>query len=153
MYHYWLYSHVSFLLDLLFYLPLFTYQQQHHPHPQPYYLTVAKYLKASHPDVLIEKRILPALESDAKEGPTFEVLVDGKVVVGKGKIQIQKLGSASAVDDATGGISIFVSMQEIDSVISKARRRRRPSTSYGDDPAKVDLDMLRKSSESNRLND
>jgi hypothetical protein len=107
----------------------------------------------SHPDILIEKRILPALDADAKDDPTFEVLVDGKVCVGKGKIQIQKLGSSSSIEDMTGGMSVFVSMQELDSIISKARRRRRPNTSYGDDSAKVDLDTMRKSEGSKKWKD
>jgi len=120
---------------------------------KPYYLTVAKRIKMSHPDVLIEKRILPALDPDTKEEPTFEVLVDGKVCVGKGKIQIQKLGSKSNVEDMTGGMSVFVSMQELDTIISKARRRRRPNTLYGDDPARIDLEMLRKQQQTEKWND
>ena len=42
---------------------------------KPFYLTAAKKIKASHPDVVIEKRVLPGLP----EGEVaFEILVDGK---------------------------------------------------------------------------
>lgn len=115
---------------------------------KPYYLTVAKKLKLSHPDVVIEKRILPA-KTDP-EDPTFEILVDSKVVVGKASTQVQSLDTSN--EDMTGGLSVFVSMQELDLAISKARRRRRPSTLYGEpngpnpDQA-IRLDMLRNGSE------
>ena len=38
---------------------------------RPYYLTVAKKVKASHPDVLIERRILPSVGDESSEA-TFE---------------------------------------------------------------------------------
>ena len=44
---------------------------------KPYFLTMAKKLKQSHPDVIIERRILPAVVDGEA---TFEVLVDNKVV-------------------------------------------------------------------------
>jgi hypothetical protein len=95
----------------------------------PYFLTVAKKIKFSHPDVIIEKRILPSFEE-----ATFEIIVDDKVVVGKSSASRQRLGSNSkGVEDLTGGMSVFVSMMELDLAITKARRRRRPNTSYGSD--------------------
>ena len=96
-------------------------------------------MKHSHPDVIVEKRILPALYGDVEGDATFEVLVDGKVVVGKGNIQMLKGG-----DDLADGLSVFVSMQELDLAINRARRRRRPSTLYGEDCQNgVTLEMLR----------
>ena len=89
---------------------------------------MAKKIKLSHPDVVVEKRILPALYGDVEGDVTFEVLVDGKVVVGKSSIQMLRGG-----DDLAGSLSVFVSMQELDLAINRARRRRRPSTSYGHD--------------------
>lgn len=108
---------------------------------KPYYLTVAKKIKAAHPDVIIERKILPSYEM---EDATFEVFVDGKVVVGKNNVSIQKLGPDKDVQDATGGLSVFVSMTELELALSKARRRRRPETMYGkDDKKAVRLESLR----------
>lgn len=87
---------------------------------KPYFLTIAKKLKASHPDVMIERRILADVDDEEDEA-TFEVLVDGKIVIGRGKKQT--LSRAQTM--------VFVSMQELDIAISRARRRRRPSTAYG----------------------
>jgi hypothetical protein len=106
---------------------------------RPYFLTVAKKLKASHPDVVLERRILPAVEGDEK---TFEVLVDSKVVVGKGRSRKQR----GRVDMSREQQSIFVSMQELDLAIMRARRKRRPSTMYGDEGSGTTrLETLRKS--------
>ena len=81
---------------------------------------------------MLEKRILPAFgEGGGGEQPTFEVVVDEKVIVGKNNARMQRLGSDKIIQDLTGGICIFVSMQELDIAISKARRRRRPHTMYG----------------------
>ena len=110
---------------------------------RPYFLTVAKKIKASHPDVIIERRILPPVVADANGGgAVFEVLVDGKVVVGKTRSRKPRERS------------VFVSMQELDVAVSRARRRRRPTTVYGEDvdlekvadkaAVKVRLDLLRK---------
>mmetsp|Transcript_6254 Transcript_6254/g.8126 ORF Transcript_6254/g.8126 Transcript_6254/m.8126 type:complete len:220 (+) Transcript_6254:162-821(+) len=87
---------------------------------KPYFLTVAKKLKSSHPDVMIERRILADVEDEEDEA-TFEVVVDGKVVIGRGKKE--SISRAQTV--------VFVSMQELDIAISRARRKRRPSTTYG----------------------
>lgn len=58
------------------------------------------------------------------------VLVDGKVVIGKSKPRREKVARV----DMSRARSVFVSMQELDINISRARRRRRPSTTYnGDD--------------------
>lgn len=108
---------------------------------KPYYLTAAQKIKASHPDVVIEKRILPSISSGGSEAASdskvFEVLVDEKLVVGNNPKRSRK-----------GDGSVYVSMQEMDLAISKARRKRRPTTLYGEDPsnnAGVRLEMLRKS--------
>ena len=96
---------------------------------------MAKKVKASYPDVLIEKRILPNVNDVGDM--TFEILVDGKAVLGKSRKQ-----RGMDVD----GKSVFVSMQELDLAITKARRKRRPSTLYGDDSSTegVRLEMLRR---------
>ena len=110
---------------------------------KPYFLTVAKKLKQSHPDVVLERLILPAVDhvdSSAAEAATFEVLVDGKVVVGNGRSRRQMLGS----DDMTHSRSVFVSMQELDLAISRARRKRRPSNLYGDDDDDASAEMPQK---------
>jgi hypothetical protein len=94
---------------------------------KPYFLTMAKKLKASYPDVIIERRILPAVVDGEA---TFEVLVDGKVVIGKSRTR----KAARGVEMQQGGRrSVFVSMEELDLAISRARRKHRPTTSYGDE--------------------
>jgi hypothetical protein len=109
---------------------------------KPYFLTVAKKIKASNPDVILEKRILPAVNEGGE--PTFEVVVDDKVVVGKNNARIQRLGSDRIIQDSTGGMSVFVSMGELDLAISKARRRRRPHTMYGKENESTIREMLRR---------
>lgn len=117
---------------------------------KPYYLTVAKKIKASHPDILIEKRILPAILG---VGPIFEIMVDGKAVVGKNNASIQALGGDKTMPDLTGGLSVFVSMSELDVAIGKARRRRRPTTMYGSkEENAVRLEMLRRRDEKDNGN-
>lgn len=81
--------------------------------------------------MVLERVILPKVvvgESgfDAKSvfaGSTFEVLVDGKAVV---RTAPGRKGSHS------NEMTVFVSMRELDVAISRARRRRRPSTVYGE---------------------
>jgi hypothetical protein len=89
---------------------------------KPYFLTVAKKIKASHPDVVIERRILPPV--DEADEATFEILVDGKVVAGN-RTRTRRTKSDT--------MAIFISMQEVDLAISRARRKRRPTTMYGTD--------------------
>lgn len=95
---------------------------------RPYFLTVAKKLKQSHPDVIVERRILPKAEVEATGEAIFEILVDGKVVVGKNRSRRQRVSRV----DMSRARSVFVSMQELDVAISRARRRRRPTTVYGE---------------------
>jgi hypothetical protein len=100
---------------------------------KPYFLTVAKKIKDMHPDVMLDKCILPSVEED--EEATFEVMVDGKVVVGKTRKERYGGGRAD--------MSVFVSMQELDFAISRARRRRRPATVYGEEASDMRLEMLK----------
>lgn len=97
---------------------------------KPYYLTIAKRVKDHFPDVLIEKIELDKegggggdAESKSNNGETgartFEVVVDGKIVVRTN----QKDGDRE---------SIFVSMTELEFAIARARKRRRPSSVYGE---------------------
>ena len=104
---------------------------------KPYFLTVAKKLKTSHPDVIIERRILAKTpdSSSSEQEPTFEIWVDGKVVVGRtGKgSRPRKSSSRQGVQDLQKGRSIYVSMNELDLAICRARRKLRPaSTVYGE---------------------
>lgn len=96
---------------------------------KPYFLTAAKKIKASHPDVILERRQMPDVDrEDPNDDASFEILVDGKVVVGNTKSRSRKKMATEDVQQ-----SIFVSMQELDLAISRARRRRRPSTTvYGE---------------------
>jgi hypothetical protein len=102
---------------------------------KPYFLTLAKKLKASHPDIVIERLILPAV-ADGNEA-TFEVLVDGKVVMGKSRPRKVTRGVVDM--HMIGRRSVYVSMGELDLAISRARRKHRPSTVYGDDGSKTNL--------------
>jgi len=113
---------------------------------RPFYLTVVNRIKSAHPDALVEKRILPKLGADAGGNEAiFEVVVDGKTVIGKKKTKMLKVSplassrndesegnakSGSEEPNKAGGRSIFVSMEKIDEEMAKARKRRRPSTMY-----------------------
>ena len=112
---------------------------------------MAHQIKSAYPDVLLEKRILPPVgSSDAGGDETiFEVDVDGKAVVGKKKTKMlmvssrdgkkgknvskgkgSKASSDTNAPDIAGGRAIFVSMEKLDHELSKARKKRRPSTTY-----------------------
>lgn len=130
---------------------------------RPFYLTVANEIKSAHPDVLLEKRILPPASGGGGgmgEEAIFEVVVDGKTVIGKKKMKMLKVSSrndnngaggevssdsegggskskrprggigVSNTPDIAGGRSVFVSMEKLDHELSKARKRRRPNTLY-----------------------
>ena len=120
---------------------------------RPFYLTVANQIKSTHPDVLLENRILPAISSSGGDETIFDVLVDGKLVIGKKKSKMLKVSSRSdggksdegkgedgakseekkdsnTTPDIAGGRSLFVSMELIEQQLHKARKRRRPSTMY-----------------------
>ena len=118
---------------------------------RPFYLTVAHQIKSAYPDVLLEKRILPPVGSSDAGGDEviFEVDVDGKAVVGKKKTKMlmvssrdgkkgkngrkgegSKASSDTNAPDIAGGRAIFVSMEKLDHELSKARKRRRPNTTY-----------------------
>jgi hypothetical protein len=104
---------------------------------KPYFLTLAKKLKAAHPDIVVERLILPAV-ADGNEA-TFEVLVDGKVVMGKSRPRKVTRGVVDM--HMIGRRSVYVSMGELDLAISRARRKHRPSTVYGDDGSKAKLPL------------
>mmetsp|Transcript_38053 Transcript_38053/g.77724 ORF Transcript_38053/g.77724 Transcript_38053/m.77724 type:complete len:316 (+) Transcript_38053:131-1078(+) len=114
---------------------------------RPFYLTVADKIKNYHPDVLLERRILPKVGDSGEQGAIFEVLVDGKVIVGKKKTMFLKVrtssGSGDKGDDEgkrrenlsgevnfAGGRSISISMEKLEQELVKARKKRRPSTMY-----------------------
>lgn len=133
-------------------------------------MTIAKNIKKNHPDVIIERIILPEVEAFGDH--SLEVIVDEKIVIGKDRIKWQNVdrssstsGSMSSSDDSdmsggnklANGMSVFVSMSDINNAISKARKKRRPNTvySYGEEqvrnrelsPREMKLEMLRKSRE------
>ncbi|KAL9190636.1 hypothetical protein ACHAXT_000342 [Thalassiosira profunda] len=124
---------------------------------RPFYLTVASRIKSTYPDVLLEKRILPKVGSDAgEEEAVFEVIVDGKTVIGKKKTKMLKVSSKTArasggengkdddrkgegsaaksgdapTPDIAGGRSVFVSLEKLEHELAKARKKRRPNTAY-----------------------
>ena len=97
---------------------------------KPYFLTIAKKLKQSHPDIVIERRILPSV-IDGNYEATFEVLVEGKVVIGKSRHRKVSRNGNNDVHDIIGRRSVYVSMNELDLAISRARRKHRPTTVYG----------------------
>lgn len=80
-------------------------------------------------------------EASNLAGSTFEVLVDGKVVVrtAPGRKDRQYYYNPSDPQSLT----VFVSMQELDMAISRARRRRRPTTVYGEEGSNVRLEVLK----------
>jgi hypothetical protein len=108
------------------------------PYLKPYFLTFASKLKKKHSDIIIEKRKLPVGDSNLQ--PHFEVLVDGKTVMGSGssKSREQVLGGRVDVQNTQ---SVYVSMEQISLAITKARKKRRPTTLYGEgEDEDVELD-------------
>ena len=144
-----------------------------------YFLTAAKRIKDSNPDVFVEKRLIPTLEDNKDEDLIFEVIVDDKVIIGKpqckwhGVSRTQNGGSSSssgnekksnngggsggngnekdgsdgaAVSSRVFGMSVFISMKDVDDAIAKARRKRRPNSAYsqqGTMAKGVGLEILR----------
>jgi hypothetical protein len=89
---------------------------------KPYYLTATKKIKARHPDVLLERRVLPSSFQQQQgadgAGEVFEIAVDGKVIIGnQAKITPTRI--------------VYCNMVELDLAIARARRRHRPITTYG----------------------
>lgn len=68
---------------------------------RPFYLTVANQIKSAYPDVLLEKRILPRSDAGGEEA-IFEVVVDGKTVIGKKDTKMLKVASRSSRKDGGG---------------------------------------------------
>jgi hypothetical protein len=95
---------------------------------KPYYLTAIKKIKARHPDVLLEKRVLPSSGSFQQQqqadgaGAVFEIAVDGKVIIGN---------TGPARTSMAPTRSVYCNMVELDLAIARARRRHRPTTTYG----------------------
>lgn len=118
------------------------------PGLRPYFLTIANKIKSSNPDVIIEKQILPTVEDDVLEETVFEVIVDGKVVVGKSSAKFQPVRRSNKDEvnkNRVYGMSVYVSMGDVNAAISKARKKRRPTTSYlpEDREKAIRLEMLR----------
>ena len=99
------------------------------PYLRPYFLTFSSKLKKAHSDIILEQRVLPVVDAAAQ--PIFEVLVDGKIVIGGGSSRERHvLGGRVDVQNTQ---SVYVSMEQLGLAIGKARKRRRPTTVYGDE--------------------
>lgn len=91
---------------------------------------------------------MPTAEDDVLEETVFEVLVDGKVVIGKSSSNFQPVrrsGKEEVNKNKVYGMSVYVSMGGVNAAIGKARKKRRPSTSYlpEDREKAIRLEMLR----------
>ena len=115
-------------------------------------MTTAKKIKDSNPDVIVEKRIIPRTEEHKDEETLFEVLVDNRVVIGKPQCKWQgvtRSASGKDNDDTINqvfGMSVYISMTDINEAIAKARRKRRPNTAYaqhGKMMRRVGLEILK----------
>jgi hypothetical protein len=138
---------------------------------RPFYLTVANEIKSAHPDVLLEKRILPRVGGG--DEAVFEVIVDGRTIIGKKKTRMLKVSSSissssrgggskssssssmsngdeddddivvggniseerednrrSSTPDIAGGRTVFIGMERLAAELTKARKKRRPNTTY-----------------------
>lgn len=126
------------------------------PGLRPYFLTVAKKIKLSNPDVIVEKVILPSIDDDDIENSTvFEVVVDGKIVIGKSRTKwckVQRLGKTKDEinNNKMFGLSVYVSLEDINVAIGKARKKRRPATTVyyaPDDRMSIRREMLKSDDE------
>lgn len=97
----------------------------------------------AHPDVLLEKRILPRAGGDGPSGgeTVFEVIIDGKTIIGKKKTKLLKVSSrmssrASSVgDDDEGGSSSIMESGDKKKRNGSGGKRRE----YGDGRAIPDV--------------
>lgn len=114
---------------------------------KPYFLTVAKKIKQSYPDVMIERILLYGGGGSKNlkkndyyindDDTVFEVCVDTKVIVGRSSRRNTRkkkskssfvLGGYDTISSSNRRRSIYVSMKEIDLAIARARRKRRPNS-------------------------
>ncbi len=136
---------------------------------------MADQIKSAHPDVLLEKRILPrVVGGGGADEAVFEVIVDGRTIIGKKKSRMLKVSSSSIssssrgggsksssssslsngdedegdivvggniseeredtrrsnVPDIAGGRTVFIGMERLAAELAKARKKRRPNTTY-----------------------
>ena len=125
------------------------------PGLRPYYLTITKKIKEANPDVIVEKAILPTTENDVLEDTIFEVLIDGKVVIGKPRTKFQSVrrsGKDEINNNKVYGMSIYVSVDDINVAIGKARKKRRPATTVyapSDAAISMGLGMLKAGNDDN----
>lgn len=104
------------------------------PGLRPYYLTIAKKIKSSNPDVIVEKDMIPVVDEHNMniEDAIFEVVVDHRVIIGKSNSKWCRVRRSPGKDEITAnkvyGMSVYVSLEDIDVAIGKARRKRRPGT-------------------------
>eukprot|EP00536_Pseudo-nitzschia_multiseries_P014291 jgi/Psemu1/291350/fgenesh1_pg.683_\ len=118
---------------------------------KPYCLTVAKRVKDEYPDVVIEGvEVDDGRPEDSGSGDspkTFEVIVDGKLVVRTQKMTASQRSSGFS----SGECVVFVSMNEMDAAITRARKRRRPSTVYGEHGMTTTYDNNKNDNSKDRL--
>ena len=121
------------------------------PGLRPYFLTIAKKIKSTNPDVIVEKAIIPVVEEKIEDTTTMEVIVDGKVIIGKSRSKwcnVRRSGKDEINNNKVYGMSVYISMKDIHVAIGKARRKRRPSTTVYDAPKdqmkkQIGLEMLK----------
>ena len=118
---------------------------------RPYFLTLADQIKTAFPDVTIDRQILPySQEENTSEDAIFEVIIDGRTIVGKTQSKWQPV-RRNGTDNMNRafGMSVFVSMNDVETAIVKARRKKRPSsTIYAQDEtmnASMRLEGLKRS--------
>jgi len=119
---------------------------------RPYFLSAAKRIKAAFPDVVIERRILPSVVNGNEDtaASVFQILVDGKEAIGKVRSNRNIKFASSAKSLFANKKIVYVSMEHLGFAISRARRRRRPNTSYiGDGDASSSTTRPKKKAQSN----
>lgn len=103
---------------------------------------MAKKIKEAYPDVKFDKVVIPKVQlnenSKGNELVTFEVMVDGKMVV-RTPGRKGSFGSEN--------MHVYVNMQEVEGAIIRARKRRRPQTVYGEDTSNARLELLKNKSQ------
>ena len=112
---------------------------------------------------MVEKHTIRRAEGSKDEEAIFEVLVDNKVIVGKPQCKWQGVArtasssSSSSSSSSNGkdsdssnnrvfGMSVYISMEDVNEAIAKARRKRRPNTVYsqkGEAVRGVGLEILK----------
>mmetsp|Transcript_4501 Transcript_4501/g.6860 ORF Transcript_4501/g.6860 Transcript_4501/m.6860 type:complete len:99 (+) Transcript_4501:301-597(+) len=92
---------------------------------------------------------MPIVEDNKLDETIFEVLVDSKIVIGKSRSKwqnVRRSGKQEINNNKVYGMSVYVSMEDVNVAIGKARKKRRPATTvYGpeDRARSIGLEMLK----------